>query len=209
MIQEQNQIRIISVRREQGKAYLTLSNGSVTTMPRAMLRERPYKSGMAFDEESFKALLKERSYPFAMDKAVALLSMRARTEKEIVDALKRNAYPEETVARVMARLHENGYINDAEFAAQYSSSRVTRGLGTKRIRMDLRFKGVDADVIDEAIQTLDQDEILNSAIKIAQKAARGKDLSERADQQKILATLARRGFDFSVARKALDTILGK
>ena len=208
MMQDQNQIKVLSVKREHGKAYLTLSNGSVRTMPRAMLRERPYKSGMVFDDESFEVLLKERSYPFAMDKAVALLSMRARTEKEIVDALKRNAYPEEAIARVMARLHENGYINDAEFAAQYSSARVTRGLGAKRIRMDLRLKGVDAEVIDEAIQTLDQDEVLNSAIKAAQKAARGKELNDRSDRQKILAALARRGFDFSVAKKALDAILG-
>ena len=103
---------------------------------------------MPFDEEAFRALLKERAYPFAMDKAVTLLSMRARTEKELVDALRKNTYPEETIARVMARLHEAGYINDAQFASQYSSVRVSRGLGTRRIRMDLRAKGVDSEIID-------------------------------------------------------------
>lgn len=208
-MEELNQVRIVSVKREHGKAYLMLSNGIIRTMPRAMLKERPYKSGMPFDEDLFEAFIKERSYPFAMDKAVALLAVRARTEREIVDALRKNSYPEETIARVMARLHDNGYINDAAFAAQYSSSRVSRGMGARRIRMDLRQKGVGSDVIDEVIQSLDQEDVLNAAIRIAQKAARGKDLSQIADRQKLLAALSRRGFDFSVAKQALDAVLSK
>lgn len=200
-------LKISSVKRDHGKAILTLSSGETRVMPRALLKERPYKSGMPFDEEAFRTLLKERSYPFAMDKAVTLLSMRARTEKELVDALRKNTYPEETIARVMARLHEAGYINDAQFASQFSSVRVSRGLGARRIRMDLRAKGVDSEIIDEAIDNLDQDDVLSGAIKMAHKAAHGKDLSDRADRQKILAALARRGYDFGTAKQALDAVL--
>ena len=201
------QLKVSSVRRERGLAFLTLSDGTIRTMPRAMLKERPYKSGMPFDTESFAILLKERSYPFAMDKAITLLSMRSRTEKEIVDSLRRNAYPEETIARVMQRLVEAGYINDTDYATQYTSSRLTRGVGSRRIRMELRKKGVSADTIDDTITALDDEDILNSAIKTAEKAARGKNMSDRADRQKVLAALARRGYDYDIARTALDTVL--
>jgi len=200
------QIRISSVRREHGKATLTLSNGEIRVMPRALLKERPYKGGMPFDDESFSLLIKERSYPFAMDKAISLLSMRARTEKEIVDALRRNVYPEETIARVMQRLHEAGYINDSDFAAQFSASRTSRGMGTMRIRMELRKKGVDHETIEETLSFLDRDDILSSAIRMAKKAAQGKDMNDRADRQKILSALARRGYDFQTARQALETL---
>ena len=106
MMNEHQTIRIESIKRVHGRATLTLSTGEVLPMPRAMLRERPYKSGMPFDRQAFDLFIKERSYPFALEKAVSQLASRARTEKEIVDCLKKNAYPEATIARVMARLHE-------------------------------------------------------------------------------------------------------
>lgn len=200
-------LTIASVKRIHGRAELLLSNGESLSMPRAMLKERPYRSGMPFDFDAFKTFLRDRSYPFAMDKAVRLLASRARTEREIVDALRKNAYPEETIARVMARLHEVHYLDDADFADHWSAARAAKGLGTRRIRMELRQKGIDSDTIDEVISSLDEDTLMASAQSAAQKAARGKDLSSVSDRQKILAALARRGFDYTLSRRALEQII--
>ena len=88
---ENKTLTISSIRRIHGRAVLTLSNGEIITMPRAMLRERPYKTGMPFDHEAFDTFIRERSYAFALEKAIAQLAVRARTEKEIVDCLHNNA----------------------------------------------------------------------------------------------------------------------
>ena len=172
-----------------------------------MLKERPYRGGVPFDRESFDAFLRERAYPFAMEKAVALLASRARSEKEIADALRQNAYPEQTIARVMARMHEAGYLDDEDFAGQWAVSRTSKGLGARRIRMELRQKGVDPETIESAISAVDEEDRMDGAIKAAQKAARGKDLSQVADRQKVLAALARRGYDFTLARAALAHLM--
>jgi len=209
MMENSSVLSISSVRRIHGLAILTLSNSETLSMPRAMLRERPYRSGMPFDKTSFDVFLRERSYSFAMDKAIALLASRARTEKEIVDALRKNAYPEEAIARVMARLLEAGYLNDADFAEHWAASRINKGMGSLRIRMELRQKGVSQEEIDEALSSLDEEEILSGAVRIAEKAARGKDLSSSADRQKILSALARRGYDFSTAKQALEALQHK
>jgi len=202
-------LTVSSVRRSQGRAMLTLSNGETLAMPRAMLKERPYRSGMPFDRDAFDTLMNERAYPFAMDKAVTLLSLRSRTEKEIADSLRRNAYPEKTIARVMARLIEAGYLSDAAFAASWAASRTSKGMGACRIRMELRQKGVSQNEIDSALSAIDEDDMLSGAIRTAEKAARGKDLSSPADRQKILASLARRGYDYAAARQALQAILSQ
>lgn len=201
------QLRIESVRRVHGRATLTLSDGQVVAMPRALLRERPYKSGMPFDPESFRRLLAERSYRYALEKAVSLLSLRARTEGEIRKALADNAYPPDAIEHALARIGEAGYVDDASFARQFVDSRMQRGLGKRRISMDLRRKGVAADVIDEAFEALDEDDALESAVLAARKAARGRDLSTPEGRQKTLAALARRGFDFSTAKKALGRVM--
>lgn len=204
---ENKQLTISSVRRIHGCAVLTLSNGDVLTMPRALLKERPYKGGMPFDRQAFDTLVQERSYAFALERAVAQLATRARTEKEIVDCLRKNAYPEEDIAKVMARLNEAGYINDAEFAEQWISSRANKGLGFRRIRMELRQKGVEQAEIDHALSSIEDEDVMAGALKAAQKASRGKDLASPSDRRKILAALARRGYDFTTAKRTLQMLI--
>jgi len=203
----EQKLTLSSVKRVHGRADLILSNGEVLSMPRIMLKERPYRSGMPFDRHLFDTFIRERSYSFGLEKAIALLASRARTEKEIVDSLRKNAYPEAAIARVMARLHEAGYIDDADFAEQWTAARISKGLGTRRIRMELFRKGVSQEDIDETLSSIDEQDIMASALKSAQKAARGKDLSLPAERQKVIASLARRGFDYSLARAALDELM--
>ena len=200
-------LTISNVKRIHGRVNLILSNGDSLAMPRAMLKERPYRAGMLFDRAQFDDFLRDRAYPFALDKAVSRLASRARTEKEIINALRQNAYPEQTIARVMARLQEESYINDAAFAEQWVDARSARGIGARRIRQELRLKGVSQDEIDEALASADEDEILSTAVRMADKASRGKSLSDPSDRQKIIAALARRGYDFTTAKKALQMLM--
>ena len=55
--------KLISVQRSHGRATLVLSTGETLVMPRAMLKERPYRGGTPFDREAFDSFLLERSYP--------------------------------------------------------------------------------------------------------------------------------------------------
>lgn len=199
-------LSIKSVRRVHSRAVLTLSNGETRVMPRALLRERPYRGGVPFDEAAFETLLRERSYPFALERAVSLLAVRARTERELRDALHQCAYSEAVIDRVIARMNEAGYIDDADFASQWAASRTGKGLGTRRIAMELRQKGVDAEQIEQALGQIDEEERMQSALRAAQKAARGRELSSPADRQKVFAALMRRGYDSASAKKAIAAL---
>ena len=70
---ENKSLTISSIRRIHGRAVLTLSSGEMITMPRALLRERPYKTNMPFDREAHDAVIRDRSYAFAVEKALSLL----------------------------------------------------------------------------------------------------------------------------------------
>ena len=52
---------LTGVRRIHGRAVLTLSTGETLSMPRAMLKERPYRGGTPFDRDNFDAFLRERA----------------------------------------------------------------------------------------------------------------------------------------------------
>ena len=198
---------ITGVKRVQGKAILILSDGENISMPRSMLKERPYRSGMPFDPVSHTRFIQERAYPFALNKAIALLAVRARTEHEIVQALRANAYPEDAIARTMAKLQDAGYINDRSFAEQWATTRAAKGMGSMRIRMELRKKGLCSDTIDSAVSSMDEDALTSGALLAARKAAKGKNLSLPEDRQKVLAALARRGYSYSLAKETLSQLI--
>ena len=72
--------------------------------------------------------------------------------------------------------------------------------------MELRHKGVNSDEIESALENLDDDTQFEAALIAAKKAVRGKNLSLASDRQKVFAALARRGFDFSLARRAIERL---
>lgn len=203
----QTQLTLVSVRRVHSRAVLTLSSGETVSMPRAMLKERPYRGGTPFDLAAHEAFIRERSYPYAMEKAVALLAMRSRTERELREALRLAAYQEAVIERVIERMSEAGYVDDAGFAKGWASSRTSKSMGARRIRMELRQKGVAQETIEETLSALNEDDLFEGAMKAARKAAHGKDPSSPADRQKITAALLRRGYDYSAARRAIAVLL--
>lgn len=57
------------------------------------------------------------------------------------------------IGTVIKRLREHGYLNDASYAETYTRLRQeNEKLGARRVRNDLRQKGIKADVIEEAVE---------------------------------------------------------
>ena len=73
----------------------------------------------------------------------------------------------------------------------------------------LRQKGVDAEHIEQALGQIDEEERMESAVRAAQKAARGKELSSPADRQKVFAALMRRGYDSASAKRAIAELMSR
>src|SRR6204780_5406330 len=72
-----------------------------------------------------------------------LLRPRVETETEIGQTL---------VELVIRRLKDQGYLNDAKYAAAFSSfRRDNEKFGRMRVVTDLKAKGVHGDVIDKAV----------------------------------------------------------
>ena len=74
--------------------------------------------------------------------------LRPRVEAE-------TEYGKTLVELVIRRLKDRGYLNDAKYAAAYSSfRRDNEKFGRMRVVTDLKIKGVHADVIEQAVGTV-------------------------------------------------------
>ena len=88
-----------------------------------------------------------------------LLTGTPRTRKQLADALKKREIPDEVSEEVLSRFEEVGLINDAAFADAWVESRHHgRGLARRALARELRTKGVDSSVVDEAVAQLDSDQ---------------------------------------------------
>lgn len=80
-----------------------------------------------------------------------------RSEAELRRLMRQRVEPgdrgESVITAVLTRLKEHGYLNDAAFAETYARLRQeNQKFGARRVRQDLRQKGVRADLVARTIE---------------------------------------------------------
>src|SRR5207237_2338701 len=87
------------------------------------------------------------------ESAIRFLSYRPRSAREVEMRLRKKGYSAETIATVLERLRQRGYVDDLEFARFWVGNRMTFSpRGPRLLRSELRQKGVPQDVVDAVMQ---------------------------------------------------------
>ncbi|MEU8505908.1 recombination regulator RecX [Streptomyces brevispora] len=139
-----------------------------------------------------------------------LLTGTPRTRKQLADALRKREIPDEAAEEVLSRFEDVGLINDAAFADAWVESRHHgRGLARRALVRELRTKGVDAAVIDEAVGQLDpaqEEATARELVARKLRSTRGLDRDKRL--RRLAGMLARKGYGeglaLRVVRRALE-----
>jgi regulatory protein len=133
---------------------------------------------------------------FARQVCLQLLEVGPRTRKELADALAKKGVPDEAAEQVLGRFAEVGIIDDALFAGMWVSSRHRgRGLAGRALSQELRRKGVDDEIVRDAVAQLDPDEEAATARSLVRRklpATRG--LTADARVRRLAGMLARKGY---------------
>ena len=130
-----------------------------------------------------------------------LLTARARTRAELAGQLTKRGYPEDVSARVLDRLADVGLVDDRDFADQWVRSRhVNAGKGKRVLVSELRTRGVDDEVITAALADVDPSaERVRAEQLVADKLRRERLTDEAKLARRLIAMLARRGYEQSMA----------
>ncbi|MGB0647113.1 MAG: regulatory protein RecX [Bradymonadia bacterium] len=101
---------------------------------------------------------------------------------------------------------ELGYLNDRRLAEGLLNSYRRRGDAQRLIRQKLKKKGIPAAIIAETLSGHTEENELASALRFVEKKRLTKDWEtlDFRGRQRILQRLARRGFSYGVATKALE-----
>jgi len=144
------------------------------------------------------------------------LTVAPRTRAQLADALAQRNVPDEVADAALDRFEDLGLVDDAEFARQWARSRQTgRGLARRALAYELRQRGVDDDLVKEALDDPELGDELETARELVRRrlrAARPRlaDPVERERQaRRALGMLARKGYGGGVASRAVWEALGE
>jgi regulatory protein len=140
--------------------------------------------------------------------AIGALGRRMRTVAELKRLMRKRVEDgnpgEAKVEAVVARLKERRYLNDTNFAADYTRLRQENSsFGKRRVQQDLTQKGVHADVIartlDTAYENVNEEELARR--HLARKRVRKP--SNEKETARVIRLLVRAGFSTGVIFKIL------
>ena len=154
------------------------------------------------------------SEPALYDAAIKILMRRAHSVSEMKKALIRRTADEDLIQKVIARLKQNGLIDDARYAKQFARQRTEiRRQGKFRIARDLRARGVPDHHIESALDQSSDPEAERATIRhrierklrlLSPKRAPG-----QLDQKKIASlyrSLLHAGFSSDAIRRELKSL---
>jgi regulatory protein len=149
--------------------------------------------------------------PESVARTIALrrLATAPQTRAQLDDAMRRRGVPDETRERVLDRFGEVGLIDDAMFAEAWVESRhAGRGLAKRALAFELRRRGVEPAVVDEAVARLpfEQEEATARGL-VEARLASTRALEPNTRTRRLAGMLARKGYSpglaFRVVRDAL------
>lgn len=145
-----------------------------------------------------------------MDAALAYLTPKARTVREMELYLDSCYFGEVEVYECVERLKELGYLDDARYAADFVESRLrTRPVSRRKLYEQLYNHKLPEAVIDKALAAITDEMELENAAKTAAKYWRQFENLEDFDRKtRVMRRLMGRGYDFEAIRQSVEAIIG-
>ena len=160
------------------------------------------KVGMHIEAEELGAIQLESEKAQALDRALKHLSATMKTEKQMRDFLRKKGYLPVVCDYVLEKLRGYGFVDDAEYSAQYVQS-AGKKKGARLIALELKSRGVAEEEIEGALEGLTGEE--DAAKELARKYMKNREPT-RENFSKAYRHLLSKGFSYDIAKDALASL---
>jgi regulatory protein len=130
-----------------------------------------------------------------------LLDHRARSRSELAAALRKRGVPDDAAGRVLDRFTDVGLIDDAALAESLAGAvHRERGLARRGVAAKLRQRGLEDDVVAEAIVDIDSDAERRRGRELVARRRRALSaLPVEVQTRRLIGLLARKGYPSGMA----------
>jgi regulatory protein len=194
--------RLVKAKTREKRVKIYLDGRYAGTLLAEVVIREGLKPGRELTEEQLAALYGKDRYQRSINIAARLLSYRPRSEAEIRQHLQRRGFNDESTVKALAYLKERGLIDDIAFAHYWIENRESFRPRSRRLAgLELRRKGLDRSIIEQATREIDEGE---SAYRAAQAKMRHLSPVDYDDfRQRLGSFLARRGFNYEAINSTI------
>lgn len=170
-----------------------------------VVAEEGLQVGQELSTSQIEALAMSDKFDRCLDAANRFLSYRPRSESELRERLHRRGFDGDSVEAAIARLKEQGLVDDVAFAQFWKDNRESFSPRSQWLtRLELRRRGVASDIIDRVAGDVDDND---SAYRAALGKAGHLPLSDyQSFRRRLGEYLKRRGFDYGVINHTVRRI---
>ena len=160
--------------------------------------------GQELSASQIEALARSDHFHRCLNAATHYLGYRPRSEFEVRERLQRRGFDDNTIGVVIAKLKEQGLVDDLAFAQFWKENRDSFSPRSQWLtKLELRQKGVADDIIDQVIKIDDDDNAYRAALSKARRLSR----SDYQDFRRRLGEyLKRRGFGYGVINHTIERV---
>ena len=136
------------------------------------------------------------------------LNFMPRSRKELETALAKRHIEPDVAKSVLDRFEEIGMVDDAAYAELLIRSRCnTKRVSRSVLRQQLRQKGVDQVIIEEALLVVSDADELRMATELVERKARAMSrLEPEVRKRRLFGLLARKGYNTSIALRVIQDL---
>jgi regulatory protein len=201
-----SKITAIRFRQDRGKRVNVFLDGRFAF---SLAAEVAIKQGLQVGQElstsHIEALARSDNFHRCLNMATRYLSYRLRSEFELRERLYRRGFDGDSVEAVLAKLKEQGLVDDTAFAQFWKDNRESFSPRSRWLtKLELRQKGVAQEVIDRVADVIDDDD---SAYRAAVNKARSLPKSDyQSFRYRLGEYLKRRGFSYEVISHTVERV---
>ena len=200
---------VSEIRENRGMVEIVAEGATLARVCKAHFDKCPVAAGDEIDEATYLDRLAAVQFADAYEAALTSLDFCARSARDIESALRRKGYVPPAIEAVVARLTENGLIDDARFARRMAEVQSKKPVGVYAFKRRLRAKGISEDDAEEALCAFDDAQQRSAALDAGRSLYRKyAALPRREARAKLSQALSRRGFPWDAISAAVDEIAG-
>ena len=132
-----------------------------------------------------------------LDKMAKYCAYQERCVKDVTEKLKTFELTQKEKDEILDYLIDNRFVNNTRFAQAFVKGKINQsGWGLNKIRFHLAQKGIDKAIIDEALQTYDEETYRQRLLDILNSKSKTVKAENDFEKNRKLATYAmQKGFE--------------
>ena len=176
------------------KVHIYIDNEYTLTLYDDFWYRSGYSEGQEISDDELASLKEEAGFRSAYEKGIKYLSMRAYSERELYNKLKMK-FGDDASRRAVDKMLRLGYINDEEYSREYAKYLFdVKKYDIKRISYELKSKGIDSEIADNTLKTLDNEPIQRIIDMLRSKYERN--LETDKDRKRLVNRFIRMGYSY-------------